>query len=67
MPHRREQHPDPDAATLAAEPEALEYSLDDRIKAESLVDVLFGRKPHLGIDHVVGGEILGTLGRNTHQ
>ena len=45
-----------------AVPEAVEHRLDDLVEGEAAGHVQLGGEPDLGVDHAVGGEVLGALG-----
>ncbi len=72
MPHRSEQAADPDLApvgpgVLLALPEPFEDVLDDVVEAQSALEMLFGREPHLRVDHAVVGQVLRALARDPAQ
>ena len=48
-------------------PEAVEHRLDHLLQGEPALHVQLGREPHLRVDHAVGGQVLGALGRHPGQ
>src|SRR5580700_3321544 len=70
--HRGEQGVHRDAAALparvgAALAEALEDRLDHLVQAQPAFGVQLRREPDLGVDHAVGGQVRGALGRDPPQ
>ena len=54
-------------AGRAAPPEALQHGLDDLVQAQPAGQVQLGGEPDLGVDHAVGGQVLGALGGHPDQ
>ncbi len=66
VPHRGDQAAHGDAATLGAGGllavgEAGQHGVDDRVERQPAVDVQFGCEPDLGVDDVVGRQVLDAL------
>jgi len=62
--HRRENRVDGEVGPGRAAAEAGEHRAHDLIERESCFGVQLWRESHLGVDHVVGGEILRALERD---
>ena len=47
--------------------EAGQHGVDDGVQRQTRGDVQFGGEPHLGVDHIVGRQILGAFGGDPVQ
>ena len=65
--HGGEQGVHGDSPAAAAAPEPLEHGLDHLVQAQPAGHVQLGGEPDLGVDHPVGGQVLGALGGHPDQ
>ena len=66
VPHRGDQAAHRDGASVGADGllavgEPGQHRVDDVVERQPFVDVQFRREPDLGVDHVVGGQVLDAL------